>query len=140
RYRGCSRYAAQGAGQTRAEVEHADPRRAEVDAGHPGFRLVNLRKVRLGGLVAEIAVRSRRVLSGDTVHLTDFYLPADGENLRRERLGIDRHGGIRVARSALIRPAGCLTCGAATNVGIASTSPVQTNQVARTRGVPSAAM
>ena len=44
-----------------------------------------------------------------------------------------------LARRLAMRRAGRRMCGAATNVGMTSSSPFQWNQVGTTRGVPSSA-
>src|SRR5438552_3693678 len=89
----CSRYAAKRARKPGLKVEHADPRRVQVDAGHPGSRLVNLSKIIPGRFLAKVTAGRRRILSWDAIDLGDLHSPADREHLGREVLGIDRHGG-----------------------------------------------
>jgi hypothetical protein len=68
----------------------------EVDAGHPGARLIDLRDVLRGGCLAQIPARRRLVFGRDTIHLTDLYTSTDRQHFRREGLGINRDSDIRV--------------------------------------------
>ena len=52
----------QGTRQAGAEVEHADPRWPQADAGHAGTGLVDLLKVRFGGLTPEVVQGGLRIL------------------------------------------------------------------------------
>src|SRR6266536_2563324 len=91
-----SRYAAKSARKPGLKVEHADPCRVQVDAGHPGARLVNLGKICPGRFLTEVAAGRRRILGRDAIGLGDLDSPADREHLGREGLGIDRDGGTGV--------------------------------------------
>src|SRR5438067_12753142 len=84
-----SRYAAKSARKPGLKVEHPDPRRVQVDAGHPGARLVNLGKIGPGRVLTEVAAGRRRILGWDAVDLGDLHSAADREHLGREGLGID---------------------------------------------------
>src|SRR5437763_16885388 len=87
-----SRYAAKSARKPGLKVEHADPRRVQVDAGHPGSRLVNLGKILPGRFLTEVTAGRRRILAWDPIDLGALPPPADREHPGRESLGYHPDG------------------------------------------------
>lgn len=73
--RGRSRDAAKRVWKPGLKIEHSHPGRAKVDAGHPGPRLVNLGKIRLGRFLAQVAAGRRRVPVRDAIDLRDCHRP-----------------------------------------------------------------
>ena len=85
-------------------------------------------------------MRGLRVLGGHPVDLGDLRRAAEAEHLGREGLGVDADRDLRVLLQRLHAVGGVATCGAEMKVGITSSSPVHTNQLATIRGVPSCAV